>query len=124
MVEAPDHGHETTSEAFSFWAWLEVTNGRITGDWSPLDRMFASMEANIIPTAADQPTNSFYNPADPADFAPEADLPSGYPSPISSSVPVGIGSDRRRTADHVRHRRVRHALDPRRRQLLSLREAR
>ncbi len=89
MVEAPDHGHETTSETYSYWAWLEVMNGRITGDWTPLQRMFDSMEANIIPTAADQPTNSFYNPADPADYAPEADLPSGYPSPISSTVPVG-----------------------------------
>src|SRR5258708_6500674 len=24
MVEAPDHGHETTSEAFSYWMWLEA----------------------------------------------------------------------------------------------------
>ena len=30
MVEAPDHGHETTSEAFSFWIWLEAQYGRVT----------------------------------------------------------------------------------------------
>ncbi len=28
IVEAPDHGHETTSEAFSFWLWLEAYYGR------------------------------------------------------------------------------------------------
>src|ERR1700753_2801962 len=28
MVEAPDHGHATTSEAFSYWMWLEATYGR------------------------------------------------------------------------------------------------
>src|SRR5690242_14784058 len=27
MVEAPDHGHESTSEAFSYWMWLEATYG-------------------------------------------------------------------------------------------------
>ncbi|MFB6711648.1 MULTISPECIES: glycoside hydrolase family 48 protein [unclassified Streptomyces] len=30
MVEAPDHGHETTSEAVSFWMWLEAAYGRVT----------------------------------------------------------------------------------------------
>ena len=81
--------------------------------------------ANIIPTAADQPTNSFYNAADPADYAPEADLPSGYPSVISSSTPVGTRPDRGRAAHDLQHaERLRHALDPRRRQLLRLRAAR
>ena len=89
ICEAPDHGHETTSETFSYWAWLEAMHGNLTGDWTPLQQVFTSMEANIIPTQADQPTNSFYNAADPADYAPEADLPSGYPSVISSGTPVG-----------------------------------
>ena len=96
MVEAPDHGHETTSEAFSFWAWLEVMYGRVTGNWTPLQQMFDSMEANIIPTPADQPTNSFYNPGDPADYAPEFDTPNGYPAPIDANLdtgsdPIGAG---------------------------------
>jgi hypothetical protein len=34
IVEAPDHGHETTSEAFSYYLWLEASYGRITGDWA------------------------------------------------------------------------------------------
>ena len=29
MIEAPDHGHETTSEAYSFYIWLEAMNARI-----------------------------------------------------------------------------------------------
>jgi hypothetical protein len=28
IVEAPDHGHETTSEAFSYWLWLEASTAR------------------------------------------------------------------------------------------------
>src|SRR5258705_3950501 len=35
MVEAPDHGHETTSEAFSYWMWLEATYGRVTRNLAP-----------------------------------------------------------------------------------------
>ena len=89
ICEAPDHGHETTSEAFSYWVWLEAMHGHLTGDWAPLQQAFTSIESHIIPTQADQPTNSFYNASDPADYAPEADLPSGYPSVINSSTPVG-----------------------------------
>src|SRR5438876_37761 len=28
IVEAPDYGHETTSEAYSYWIWLEALYGR------------------------------------------------------------------------------------------------
>jgi hypothetical protein len=89
ICEAPDYGHETTSEAYSYWVWLEAMHGNLTGDWSSLQQAFDSIEANMIPTPLDQPTNSFYNATDPADFAPEADQPSGYPSLINSSTPVG-----------------------------------
>ena len=44
MVEAPDHGHETTSEAFSYWMWLEATYGRVTGDWAPFNASWAAAE--------------------------------------------------------------------------------
>ena len=37
IVEAPDHGHETTSEAFSFWLWLEAQYGRVTQNWAPFN---------------------------------------------------------------------------------------
>ncbi|HEY0062842.1 MAG TPA: glycoside hydrolase family 48 protein [Telluria sp.] len=89
MVEAPDHGHETTSEAYSFWLWMEAQYGRATGDWGPLNAAWANMEKYIIPSQADQPTNSFYNPAKPATYAGEYDLPKSYPAPLNSGVPVG-----------------------------------
>ncbi|WP_241564533.1 glycoside hydrolase family 48 protein [Nonomuraea polychroma] len=90
MVEAPDHGHETTSEAYSYYLWLEATYGQVTGDWSKFNNAWASMEKYIIPATADQPTNSFYNPSKPATYAAEHNAISNYPSPIDSGVPVGV----------------------------------
>jgi endoglucanase len=90
ICEAPDHGHETTSEAYSYWAWLEATYGSLTQDWTYLSRMFDNMEAYIIPTSQDQPTTaSAYNPNSPATYAPEFDLPDQYPTPLNSSVTSG-----------------------------------
>ncbi len=42
IVEAPDHGHATTSEAYSYYLWLEATYGRITGDWEPFNSAWAT----------------------------------------------------------------------------------
>ncbi|WP_245641782.1 glycoside hydrolase family 48 protein [Nonomuraea candida] len=89
MVEAPDHGHETTSEAYSYYLWLEAAYGRVTGDWSKFNNAWASMEKYIIPATADQPTNSFYNPSKPATYAPEHNAISNYPSQLDSGVSVG-----------------------------------
>jgi hypothetical protein len=89
MVEAPDHGHETTSEAYSYWLWMEAQYGRATGDWGPLNAAWANMEKYIIPSQSDQPTNSFYNPGKPATYAAEYDLPKSYPAPLNGGVPVG-----------------------------------
>ncbi|MGW3352061.1 glycoside hydrolase family 48 protein [Nonomuraea rubra] len=89
MVEAPDHGHETTSEAYSYYLWLEAAYGRVTGDWSKFNTAWASMEKYIIPATADQPTNSFYNASKPATYAPEHNTISNYPSQLDSGVSVG-----------------------------------
>jgi Glycosyl hydrolase family 48/Cellulose binding domain len=89
MVEAPDHGHETTSEAFSYWIWLEAVYGRVTGDWTPFNNAWAAAERFIIPTHTDQPSNDSYNASSPATYAPEWPDPSSYPSPLNSSVSVG-----------------------------------
>ncbi|MEV4314739.1 glycoside hydrolase family 48 protein [Actinocrispum sp. NPDC049592] len=89
MVEAPDQGHETTSEAFSYYLWLEASYGQITGDWTPFKQAWASMEKFIIPSHADQPTNDKYNPAKPATYAPEWPRMDKYPSQLDSGVPVG-----------------------------------
>ena len=89
MIEAPDHGHESTSEAMSYLIWLEATYGRVTGDWSRFNAAWATAEKYIIPTATDQPSNSSYNPSSPATYAPEFPDVSSYPSPLDSSVTSG-----------------------------------
>ncbi|GAA2423956.1 glycoside hydrolase family 48 protein [Streptomyces glaucus] len=89
IVEAPDHGHETTSEAYSYLLWLQAMYGRVTGDWSKFNGAWELMEKYMIPTHADQPTNSSYNPAKPATYAPEYDTPEQYPSRLDTGVPVG-----------------------------------
>lgn len=89
MVEAPDHGHETTSEAYSYWLWLEAEYGHVTGNWAPFNAAWANMEKYIIPSQADQPTNAYYQANKPATYAAEWDLPSQYPSVLRSEVAVG-----------------------------------
>jgi hypothetical protein len=89
ICEAPDHGHETTSEAYSYMIWLEAMYGAIKGDFANFNKAWDVMEKYMIPTKADQPTNSFYKADKPATFAAELDKPDNYPSPIESDVPVG-----------------------------------
>ncbi|MFL6144589.1 MAG: glycoside hydrolase family 48 protein [Labedaea sp.] len=89
IVEAPDYGHVTTSEAYSYWLWLEAEYGQATQDWTRFNTAWQSMETHIIPTAADQPSNAAYNPSDTATFAPEQDLPSQYPVPLDNNVATG-----------------------------------
>lgn len=89
LVEAPDHGHETTSEAFSYYLWLEAAYGQIQGDWAPFNAAWASMEKYIIPAHVDQPTNDKYNAAKPATYAPEHPRMDSYPAVLDSGVPVG-----------------------------------
>jgi hypothetical protein len=89
IVEAPDYGHVTTSEAFSYWIWLEAQYGQATQDWTRFNTAWTSMETNIIPTHADQPSNSVYNPNDTATYAPEQDTPNQYPVPLDANVSTG-----------------------------------
>ncbi|WP_442935227.1 glycoside hydrolase family 48 protein [Micromonospora sp. CPCC 206061] len=88
LVEAPDHGHETTSEAFSYWLSLEAMYGRATQNWTPFNNAWGIMERYIIPSE----TQGGYNPNDPADYAPEANRPDLYPQQggkLDSTVSVG-----------------------------------
>ncbi|MFG2934313.1 glycoside hydrolase family 48 protein [Streptomyces sp. NPDC048282] len=89
IVEAPDQGHETTSEAYSYLLWLQAMYGKVTGDWSKFNGAWDLMEKYMIPTHADQPTNSFYNASRPATYAPELDTPNEYPAKLDTSVSVG-----------------------------------
>ena len=59
ICEAPDYGHETTSEAFSYWLWLEGMFGFMTNQWTDVINVWNKAEQYIIPSGQDQPTNSF-----------------------------------------------------------------
>jgi hypothetical protein len=89
MVEAPDQGHETTSEAFSYYLWLEAEYGTITEDWGPLNDAWKSIETYAIPPKSAQPTNDSYKASSPATYAPESSKMSDYPAKLDSSVSVG-----------------------------------
>ncbi|KAG5877778.1 hypothetical protein JTB14_003175 [Gonioctena quinquepunctata] len=89
IVEGPDHGHQTTSEAHSYYIWLEALYGKITNDFSSFNKAWQVMEEFTIPVHDSQPTNSNYNPSKPATYAPELDNPSEYPTPNDFNVPVG-----------------------------------
>jgi hypothetical protein len=91
IVDAPDYGHLTTSETFSYWIWLEAMYGRITGDWSRFNRAWAKMEAVLIPSPGDQPTNRFYLPKKPATALGEADRPDQYP--VAPDPGLAVGED-------------------------------
>lgn len=92
IVEAPDYGHVTTSEAFSYYMWLEAMYGKFTGDFSSYKTAWDKAETYIIPTAQDQPNSSMsqYNASKPASYAPEWELPSLYPAQLDFNAAVGV----------------------------------
>ncbi|WP_029503319.1 glycoside hydrolase family 48 protein [Lachnoclostridium phytofermentans] len=91
IVEAPDYGHVTTSEALSYYMWLEAMYGKFTGDFSGYQTAWNVTEKYLIPTDADQPPTSMskYNPSKPATYAPEYQDPSQYPAVLDPNAPVG-----------------------------------
>jgi hypothetical protein len=89
IVEAPDYGHETTSETYSYWLWLAADYGRVTGDWTEFNTAWSNMQQYMIPNAANQPGCNAYNASSPATYGPEEPSPSDYPVALNSSVPVG-----------------------------------
>lgn len=89
IVEAPDYGHETTSEAYSYWIWLEAVYGKVTKDWTFLDRAWTNLEYYLIPGAHEQPSNASYVASNPAQYAEEGDIPSDFPKPLGKNVAIG-----------------------------------
>ncbi|MGB8451425.1 MAG: glycoside hydrolase family 48 protein [Anaerocolumna sp.] len=91
IVEAPDYGHVTTSEAMSYYMWLEAMYGKFTGDFSSFEDAWDTAETYMIPTEADQPNSSMsnYNASKPATYAGEYEDPSMYPSNLDSNAAVG-----------------------------------
>lgn len=92
IVEAPDYGHVTTSEAMSYYLWLEAMYGKFTGDFSYFDTAWETIETYMIPTELDQPNTSMsrYNPTSPATYAPEWEDPSMYPAVLDFNAAVGV----------------------------------
>ena len=91
LVEAPDYGHVTTSEAMSFYIWLEAMNGKFSGDFSGFQEAWDTTEKYLSPSEKDQPNSSMsrYNPNDPATYAPEWETPEKYPAKLDFDAPVG-----------------------------------
>ena len=89
ICEAPDYGHLTTSEAFSYWLLLEAMQGRVSGDWSKLSGAWNTMERVMIPSRDDQPMSG-YNAGKPSSYAAEWEQPEKYPARIESG---GAGRD-------------------------------
>lgn len=89
MVEAPDYGHESTSEAVSYWIWIDALYGGLTKDWSKLNRSIDLMEKFTIPTKEMQPNVGNYKPSSPATYASEMPTARQYPVALEGSVPVG-----------------------------------
>lgn len=92
MVEAPDYGHLTTSEAFSYYMWLEAMYGKFTGDFSSFETAWDKTEQYMIPSAKDQLATSMsqYNASKPATYAPEWELPEKYPAQLDFNAAVGV----------------------------------
>ena len=89
MVEAPDYGHETTSEGYSYYMWLEALYGKFTGDWDAFKSSWDSAEAFIIPHGEGQKGADSYNPSSPATLANEYLEPEKYPSRLQFGSSVG-----------------------------------
>lgn len=85
MIEAPDQGHEMSSETWSYMLWLTAEYANYTGDFSYFQNTWNAIEKYSIPTAADQPNGG--NPS--ATYAGEFVDPSSYPGALNSGVPTG-----------------------------------
>lgn len=92
IVEAPDYGHVTTSEALSYYMWLEAMYGKFTGDFSGFEKAWDVTETYMIPTEEDQPNTSMskYTASKPATYAPEWQDPSQYPAVLDFTAAVGV----------------------------------
>ncbi|BCZ47861.1 endoglucanase [Clostridium gelidum] len=89
MCEAPDYGHETTSEAYSYYMWLEAMYGKFTNNWSNFGDAWESADKYIIPHGQDQTGMNSYKPDSPATLANEYPTINKYPSKLQFGAPVG-----------------------------------
>ena len=89
MCEAPDYGHETSSETWSYYTWLEAMYGNITGDWAGFNKAWDLLEKYAIPSDLDQPNLNGYDPNKCASFVPGGATPEEYPTQLNLTAPTG-----------------------------------
>jgi len=89
ICEAPDYGHLTTSEAMSYYAWLEAYYGKLTGDFGGFEEAWRIIDKYMIPSVKDQPALISYKEGKPASYVPEFEDPSMTPAKIDYLVAVG-----------------------------------
>jgi len=80
MVEGPDYGHESLSDNYSYWVWLEAVYGKLTGDYKGVEKAWDNLEKHLIPDSNNQPGNNRYNPSSPTTYSAQYDDIEKYPS--------------------------------------------
>ena len=95
LNEAPDYSGETVSETASFWVGLEAWHGYVShekhgdGDWSGYNNCWQKIDKYYIPAKASG-NMAVYDVDKPADYIPNANLPSLYPGMSQINAPVGV----------------------------------
>lgn len=89
ICEAPDWGHQTVSETASFYVGLEAWHGLLNNKWDGYNLAWSVIDQVYVPKTTNQPTK-VYKPAKPADYTPEGDTPSAYPTLGDSTAAVGV----------------------------------
>ncbi len=80
IVEAPDYGHETTSEAMSYIVWIAAMKDNLSGTSGELEKAWKVME-NIIPTEQ----SGFMKKTEPsATYSDEWEEPEKYPTAMAT----------------------------------------
>lgn len=83
LIDGQDYGHETTSDTFSYYIWLEAMYGKLTGDWSNFESAWKSTEKFAIPDENDQQgISSGYSPNSASMFSNDYSAINKYPSRI------------------------------------------
>jgi ferric-dicitrate binding protein FerR (iron transport regulator) len=94
VIDAPDHGRLSTSEAMSFWLWMEACHGRVTQDWAPFRKAWSVLERAFIPGAEEQPVR----PIHPALLGPEPPRIEDYPIELGEKAKADDLADELRRA--------------------------
>jgi hypothetical protein len=89
MVEAPDYGHETSSETASYYVWVEAMYGKLSGDWTMYNKAWDVTEKYYVPSDSDQPNLKDYDPSKCASYVPGGALPDDYPGQLNLNAPTG-----------------------------------